>query len=453
MEGPLLPWRNWTFCSPNSEFYMRKLIIPVSLAALISLLPAGATWAEVAVTIDHNENVAVSKDFRFKIVPAPRQNAAVEAAFEMLDGEQDGNSAAPGVLHDNRVASEEDEPESNFFFEEGTDGGRLLVDLGKVIPIKEIDTYSWHPDTRAPQVYKLYGSDGADPGFVAKPRRPQDPARAGWRLLADVDTRRKFGVSGGQYGVALTDAAGLVGSCRYLLFDVSRTEDDDSFGNTFYTEIDVVDRDAPANPAPARSAWESSTYEEKGIRLTFESNDFSFDPKIRDRLVHAFFVVYPREAAEFNHDAPKDAVIAVDTSYGGLAETMDRTIRLSADWFRKNPEEVDVLTHEAMHVVQQYGEGEPSWLTEGIADYARYKFGLSNATWSLPDYDPSQSYQDSYRVTARFLVWLDKHVKLGIVVVLDHMMREQGYTAEIWKQQTGKTVDELWQDYGKNPAL
>ncbi len=371
----------------------------------------------------------------------------------MLDGEPDANSAAPGVLHDNRVASEEDEPASCFFFQEGTDGGRLLVDLGKVISIKEIETYSWHPDTRGPQVYKLYGSDGTDPGFAAKPRRPQDPVRAGWKLLADVDTRRKFGASGGQYGVAVADTDGTVGNCRYLLFDVSRTEDDDGFGNTFYTEIDVVDRDAPADPAPARSAWENSTYEEKGIRLTYKSNDPSFDPKIRDRLVHAFFEVYPREVAEFNPDAPKEAAIVVDTNYHALAQTEGRTIRLNPDWFRKNPEEVDVLTHEAMHVVQQYGQWDPGWLTEGIADYARYKFGLTNANWSLPDYKSGQSYTDSYRITARFLVWLDKHVKPGIIVALDHAMREATYTPETWKQQTGKTIDELWQDYRQNPAL
>ena len=31
-----------------------------------------------------------------------------------------------------------------------------------------------------------------------------------------------------------------LGNYRYLLFDISATENDDPFGNTFYSEIDVV---------------------------------------------------------------------------------------------------------------------------------------------------------------------------------------------------------------------
>ena len=56
-------------------------------------------------------------------------------------------------------------------------------------------------------------------------------------------------------------------------------------------------------------------------------------------------------------------------------------------------------------------------------------------------------------MTARFLAWVEKHGKPGIVVTLDKAMRDGTYTAETWPQQTGKTVDELWADYGKNPAL
>jgi len=60
-----------------------------------------------------------------------------------------------------------------------------------------------------------------------------------------------------------------------------------------------------------------------------------------------------------------------------------------------------------MHIVQDYGQSTgPGWLTEGIADYARYKFGVNNpaAKWALPAYKSTQKYTDAYRVTARFLV-------------------------------------------------
>ena len=75
---------------------------------------------------------------------------------------------------------------------------------------------------------------------MAEPKRPQDPVKGGWKLLAIVDTRTRFGNDGGQYGVQVADSAGPLGNYRYLLFDVTRTENDDSFGNTFFSEINVV---------------------------------------------------------------------------------------------------------------------------------------------------------------------------------------------------------------------
>ena len=60
---------------------------------------------------------------------------------------------------------------------------------------------------------------------------------------------------------------------------------------------------------------------------------------------------------------------------------------------------------------------------------------------------------DAVTLTARFFVWLEKHVKPGIVVALDQTTREGKYAPEFWTRQTGESVERLWQDYGKNPAL
>ena len=146
---------------------------------------------------------------------------------------------------------EEDQPDRNFFFTQDEDGGRLAIDLGKAIEVKQVNTYSWHPNTRGPQVYKLYAADGAAPGFNAQPKRDTDPAKCGWKLFAAVDTRPKEGEGGGQYGVSISDSAGAIGKYRYLLFDIRATEKDDPFGNTFYSEIDVIDAAGPKPPAAA----------------------------------------------------------------------------------------------------------------------------------------------------------------------------------------------------------
>lgn len=69
-----------------------------------------------------------------------------------------------------------------------------------------------------------------------------DPAKCGWKLLATVDTRPKDGKPGGQYGVSITGSSGALGKFRYLLFDVVPTETDDPWGNTFFSEIDVLQK-------------------------------------------------------------------------------------------------------------------------------------------------------------------------------------------------------------------
>ena len=55
-----------------------------------------------------------------------------------------------------------------------------------------------------------------------------------------VDTRSKEGNDGGQFGVSITDSRGSLAKYRCLLFDCYVTEAGDEFGNTFYSEIDLV---------------------------------------------------------------------------------------------------------------------------------------------------------------------------------------------------------------------
>ncbi len=210
--------------------------------ALLALLCMGrAAPAEIKVTIDHNGVGAASGAFKFPRVPAPaKDDAATGAKMTLVDGETDPNGADLGALTDGVLPKEEDEPSANFFFNAGTIGGRFSIDLGSVIEIAQINTYSWHPNTRGPQVYKLYASDGTDAGFNAAPKNTVDPGTCGWKLVATVDTRPSQGDGGGQYGVSIADSSGSVGKYRYLLFSCVATEMDDDYGNTFYSEIDVV---------------------------------------------------------------------------------------------------------------------------------------------------------------------------------------------------------------------
>jgi hypothetical protein len=214
-----------------------KLILVVAAATLAGL----TAQAEIKVTVDHNPNGQATAEFKFKHVPSPSTNdVATGARFVIAEGERDDNSGDLAVLNDGKLPTEQDQPDANFFFDAGTEGGRLLLDLNGPVNVQQVNTYSWHPNTRGPQIYKLYASDGAAGDFNGKPGRGIDPEKCGWKLIAKVNTAPKTGDGGGQWGVSISDTNGALGKYRYLLFDVVSTEDDDEFGNTFYSEIDVI---------------------------------------------------------------------------------------------------------------------------------------------------------------------------------------------------------------------
>src|SRR5258706_6878762 len=222
--------------------------LPLNLSPFFSptatlLALAMATHAQVKITIDHNPNATATRAFKFKNVPSPaKDDAAAKAKLLLVEGEADGNGADVSALTDGALPTEEDQPAANFFWNAGTGGGRLQMDLGSLIEIAQVNTYSWHPDTRGPQVYRLWASDGAAVNFNSSPKANIDPVTCGWKLITVVDTRSKEQDDGGQYGVSITDARVSLGKFRYLLFDCYVTETADEFGNTFYSEIDVVAR-------------------------------------------------------------------------------------------------------------------------------------------------------------------------------------------------------------------
>lgn len=193
-----------------------------------------------------------------------------------------------------------------------------------------------------------------------------------------------------------------------------------------------------------------------GYTLIWINKDKDFNPALKERLVATYFTNYPKLAKKYNKKTRKKVSFVIDPDYKGVAATAGGIVRYSPGWFAKNPGDIDVVTHEVMHIVQAYPDGAgPWWITEGIADFVRFDNGIDNAgaNWKLPDYNEKQKYTDSYRITARFFYWIEKHVKGGLVKKLDAAMRSKTYNDHFWKEQTGKTIDELWADYSQNPSI
>jgi hypothetical protein len=448
---------------------MRMKIQTLFAAATLMLAWESRCVAEIKVVAELNTGERATAGFKFNHVPPPsKTDAATHAKFTIVDSQPDGNGGDATKLHDGRVPSDDDQPSENFFFRQGTDGGRIQVDLGGSTTIKQINTYSWHAGARGPQVYKLYASDGRADGFNAGPKRDIDPASCGWKLLAEVDTRPKEGQGGGQHGVSISDSGGNVGAYRYLLFDISRTEDRDAFGNTFFSEIDVIDPNAPLVAA--------TSDDPKPITKSFDAGDgkyrFTIDTTVAPDLTEwadrelrpVVGEWYSRLVAMLPSDgfnARTNVTIRFrDNMRGTPASAGGGFINCNAGWFRRElkREALGAVVHEMVHVVQSYGRvprGDPNaarmpgWLVEGIPDYIRwflYEPQTKGAEITARNLSRAK-YDASYRVTGNFLNWVTTRHDTNIVQKLNAAGRAGKYREELWKESTGKTIQELGDEW------
>jgi uncharacterized protein (DUF2249 family) len=432
---------------------------------------AGGEKREIKVITGRSTGDDATAAFKINGVPRPAKTGTA-GKFTVVDGEIDGASGGLEKLNDGRMPTEEDQPDENFFFNADTPGGRLRLDLNKVKTIQQINTYSWHPNTRGPQVYKLYGATGTEPGFNAEPKHDTAPAACGWTFITSVDTRPKDGEPGGQYGVSIRAASGALGDYRYLLFDCSATERDDPFGNTFYNEINVLGPDevAPAgapsgNATPAGQKPYVTRTPDGKYEITF---DTSSAPEmagwVSNKLAPALLAWYPKIVAYLpseGYEAPRKFTVTLRPG-DGVADTAGTRVNAYLPWLKRSMsgEGIGALVHECVHVVQQYGATRhrdgprarnPSYLVEGIADYYRwFKFEPQSKGAEISRRRLRRAnYDGSYRITANFLNWVSEKYDKDLVPQLNAAMREGNYSVDLWTKSTGKTVEQLnteWKD-------
>jgi len=434
------------------------------------LMFAAISRGEIKVVVGHHRNQDATAEFKFPDVPSPSQSdAAGKVAFTIADGQRDRNGGDLDTLHDGKIPTEEDQPAHNFFFGQGADGGRILIDLGSVTAIKQINTYSWHPETRGPQVYTLYGSVGDANGFNPQPKKGTDPQTCGWRRLTQVDTRPKEGNGGGQYAVSISDSGGTLGKFRYFLFDINRTESADPFGNTFYSEIDVVEPNAPvvaAVPAiqPPGEIRREVVEAEGGYEITIDTTETpdltEWAKKDLAPVVRLWYPKLVKMLPSEGYEAPKRVSVTFSASMQGVAATGGTRVRCAAGWFRQNlqGEAKGAVVHELAHVVQNYGIARrtnpnatrtPGWVVEGICDYIRwflYEPQTHGADITARNISRAR-YDANYRISGNFLNWVTGTYDKEIVRKLNAAAREGKYSEDLWKTATGHTVQELGDEW------
>ncbi|MEO8352411.1 MAG: basic secretory protein-like protein [Chthoniobacteraceae bacterium] len=424
-----------------------------SIFCAVLAVTASIAIADVTILVDHGDSA-----FAFSKTPAPsKQDAATDAKFSLVDGERDENGGELDVLHDGKLPRGDDSPRENFFFAPDTNGGRIGIDLGHEIAVKQVNTYSRHRAERAPQLYKLYASDGKAAGFQAAPKGGTDPAQVGWKLLAEVDTRGKeTEIPGGAYSVSIANSTEPLGRFRHVLFDISQTRESGRFSNTFFSEIDVVE----AEPMPEVKPISFTAADGKTAMII----DAADAPDLRDwaerKLKPVVAEWYPKIVAMLRSKdltAPDRVMIVFKSDMGGTpAYATGNTVSVNTPWFRKelDREARGAVVHELVHVVQQYGSGRrkepsgrpPGWLVEGIPDYIRwflYEPETHGAEIKSQRALERARYDASYRTTANFLNWVVSEHGKEVITKLNAACREGEYREELWKELTGETVQEL----------
>ena len=158
------------------------------------------------------------------------------------------------------------------------------------------------------------------------------------------------------------------------------------------------------------------------------------------------------------YEAPKQFSITLDKDAKGVAFAGGGKITCAVDWFRKNleGEAVGAVVHEMVHIVQNYGWGRrntpqgerkrtPGWITEGIPDYIRwflYEPETKGAEITERNFSRAK-YDGNYRISGNFINWVVQTYDKDIVKKINAAARAAKYSEDLWKEYTGKTVEEL----------
>ncbi|XZE22116.1 basic secretory protein-like protein [Pirellulaceae bacterium SH449] len=441
----------------------KTLAVIFPLCALAAFL-SGTSSLAIDVIIERSSD---SSFFQFPNIPPPALNdSASTGNWAVARGRIDSNSLGLVALSDGKIPSTEDSPKENFFFASGSRAKSLAVDLGKPTELAEVVVYSWHPGVRASQVYTLYGAEGSNDSFSWNRLDDSvDPEAAGWIKIADVDTREE-GVVGGQHASRITASESL-GTYRYLLFDIQSTDARDPFGNTFFSEIDVVSeeiKDLKRIELPRTELLEFASDDGRfrySVDLTAAPNMAEWTEKDLKPIILQWYPKIVELLPSENFTATEKVRFRYQpnsTMNGTPAYAQGGMITLNTEWMarERNREAKGAVVHEMAHVVQSYqGRRErgvrrsptPGWIVEGIPDYIRwFLYEPQSQGAKLGRAALAQAKHDaSYRVSANFIDWVIRTYDQdgSLLRELNAAAREGRYTADIWLKLTGKSELEL----------
>jgi len=158
-----------------------------------------------------------------------------------------------------------------------------------------------------------------------------------------------------------------------------------------------------------------------------------------------------------NDPIAKDVRIVITYGYKGVAatsgsgfggENKGARIDVSAAYALSHPNDLGMIVHEMVHVVQSYPDYDPVWLVEGVADWVRW-FNWEEVS-KRPRPNPAKATaRDSYQTTGAFLYYVSTHYDINLVPKINRLFKNRQYKESFFKTATGKTLNQLDAEWRK----
>ncbi|MCL2710825.1 MAG: basic secretory family protein [Planctomycetaceae bacterium] len=155
---------------------------------------------------------------------------------------------------------------------------------------------------------------------------------------------------------------------------------------------------------------------------------------------------------------PGNDITIIFREMDSVANASGSTIRINADWVRRQPQDFGMVFHEMLHVIQRYGGGGrgaggaggtgiPTWAMEGITDFARHAY--YEPTVVMRRNGANDTYRSSYQVTGGFFMWIEHVYDKEFVKKLNQHARSRTWSDDVFEKYTGKDAETLWKEHNE----
>lgn len=145
--------------------------------------------------------------------------------------------------------------------------------------------------------------------------------------------------------------------------------------------------------------------------------------------------------------SPNKIHLVIKDSNNGVAYSSGGAITIMSGWIEKQPDDLGLVVHEVVHIVQNYPGGSEFWVVEGIADYLRWAIYEGKPLAWFPVDPKPDGYRGGYRVAGGFLLWLEATKAPGIVRQLNSALRKREYRPELVEKWAGAPLGTLYHEY------